>query len=92
MRHIPDTLANIVHRLMAEWKVHQVILKKDGKHTGAPEGTSMSVSGIKIPCIYFLYGAKARKSSAREKIKQCQKDLNSKKYEYLFYESKFYSY
>ena len=30
--HIPDILTNVIHGLMAEWKVHQVIAKNDGKY------------------------------------------------------------
>ena len=62
-RYIRDNLAKVVHELMAEWKVHHVLAKADGKHRDAPEGTWMSVSRIEISCIYFLYGAKAHKNS-----------------------------
>ena len=57
------TEAKIVHGLMEEWKFHQVIAKNDGKYRGTAEGTWMPINGIEIPCIYFLYGAKAHKSN-----------------------------
>lgn len=38
IEHIPDTLAKIVHGLIAEWKVDQVIAENDGT-----EGTLMPV-------------------------------------------------
>ena len=39
IRHIPDALGKIVHGLMSEWKIYQVIAKIDGKHRGAAERT-----------------------------------------------------
>ena len=48
---------------MIEWKFQQVIAKNDGKYRVTAEGTWVPVSGIEIPCIYFFYGVKARKSS-----------------------------
>ena len=58
IEHIPDTLAKIVHGLIAEWKVDQVIAENDGT-----KGTLMPVCyGIEIP-YFFLYGTKTHKSS-----------------------------
>ena len=37
--HNPDSLAKVVHGLMSEWMVFQLILKIDQKYTSAPEGT-----------------------------------------------------
>ena len=60
-----------------------MIDKIGGKHRGAPEGNWLwwwslvlgSGGGIKIICIHILYGAKAHKSHAWEKIKQCGRGL-----------------
>ena len=52
-----------------------MIAKNNGKHSGTPEGTRVSVSEIEIPCIYFSCGKKAHKSSVLEKIKRCEKYL-----------------
>ena len=62
-RYIRDNLAKVVHELMAEWKVHHVLAKADGKHRDALEGTWVSVSRIEIPGIYFLYSTKAHQIS-----------------------------
>lgn len=53
IRHIPDALGKIVHGLMSEWKIYQVIAKIDGKRRGAAERTWVLVGGIK--CIAFVY-------------------------------------
>ena len=52
-------MSKVVHGLMAEKKFHH------GKHKGAPEGTwvPVTVSGLEIPCIFFVWG-NAHKSSA----------------------------
>ena len=61
--HTPDTLAKVVHGLMSEWKVFQVIATIDGKHIGAPEETWVPVGGINMTFFYLLYGVKVHKSS-----------------------------
>ena len=48
--HISKSLTKAGHSLMSEWKVLQVIVKFDGKHRGAPEGTWLPVDRIEIPC------------------------------------------
>ena len=45
-------------------------VKIDGKYKSAPEGAWLFVGRIKIPCFYFLYEVKVRKSSLRKNIKQ----------------------
>ena len=45
-------------------------VKIDGKSENAPKGTWLFVGRIEVPCFYFLYGVKVRKSSLRKKIKQ----------------------
>ena len=67
--HIPDALAKLVHGVMSEWKILQMIDKIDEKHKIAPEGTCMPGGGIGIVCIYILYGAKNYKTNLWEKIK-----------------------
>ena len=64
--NIPDTLAKLVHGLMSDWKVLQVIANTDGKHRDAPERTWVLVGGTEITNIYFLYGIKVHESSMRE--------------------------
>ena len=50
IEHIPDTLAKIVHGLIAEWKVDQVIAENDGT-----KGTLMPVCyGIEIPYFFCM--------------------------------------
>ena len=44
--YISDTLTKVVHGLMAEGKVHQIIAKNDRKHKGELEGTWVPVSGV----------------------------------------------
>ena len=61
--HIPDALAKLVHGVMSEWKILQMIDKIDEKHKIAPEGTCMPGGGIGIACIYILYGAKIYKTN-----------------------------
>ena len=48
----------------------QVKVKIDGKYKSASEGAWLFVGRIKIPCFYFLYEVKVRKSSLRKNIKQ----------------------
>ena len=50
--YIPDTLAKVVHGLVAEWKFHQMKAKNDVKH----EGTRVLLSRIESSCIYLLKG------------------------------------
>ena len=45
-------------------------VKIDGKYKSAPEAAWLFVGRIKIPCFYFSYGVKVRKSSLRKNIKQ----------------------
>ena len=46
---------------MAKWKVLQVTA--NGGHIDAAERVWASIGAIEITCIYFLYEAKAHKSS-----------------------------
>ena len=50
-RHTPDILALLVHGLMVDWKVLQVIAKIDGKQTVALEETWVPVGRIEVLCI-----------------------------------------
>ena len=52
--HISKTLIKVGHRLMWAWKIMQVIVKFDGKHRGALEGTWLPDGRIEIPCFIFL--------------------------------------
>ena len=45
-------------------------VKINGKNKSALEEAWLFVGRIKIPCFYFLYGLKVRKSSLRKNIKQ----------------------
>ena len=65
--HIPDALAKLVHGLMSEWKVLQVIVKTTWKHRCALKGTWVHDGEIGIPCIYFLCGVQVHESSVRQK-------------------------
>ena len=47
-------LSKVVHGLMAEWKILQVILKHDGRCRGAANGTWVLVVGTEINCTYFF--------------------------------------
>ena len=81
--HIPDALAKLVHGVMSEWKILQMIDKIDEKHKIAPEGTCMPGGGIGIACIYILYGAKIQKKCM--KILNNLKDIKHlKKHQYFF--------
>lgn len=53
-----------------------MIARIDGKRRGAPEESWVPGGGTEIPCIFFLYGVKLRKSSVRDKIKQYEKKLS----------------
>ena len=59
--YIPDTLAKVVHGLVAEWKFHQMKAKNDGEHRGEPEGTRVLLSRIENSCIYLLIGQRVIK-------------------------------
>ena len=81
--HIPDVLAKLVDGLMLKWRTTQVIDKSNGKHRDAPWETQLSGSGILIPWIYILYGAKIQKKCM--KILNNLKDIKHlKKHQYLF--------
>ena len=88
IRHIPDTMAKVVHGLISEWKVLQVRVKIDGKHGSAPGGTLVSVAGIEISCFNFFYGVKVHENSVWEKIKQSERDLMFQNHKHSFYSSK----
>ena len=72
-KHVLDALAKVNDELMSKWKSPQLTVKFDEKHKVAPKGTEVPVGGIEISWFYFLYGVKIRKSSAWEKIKQCER-------------------
>ena len=67
IRHIPGTMAKLVHVLMSKWKrlAKWMLQMEHGYHLVL----------IEIFYFYFLYGVKVHKSSAWEKIKQCERDL-----------------
>ena len=54
--YIPDTLAKVLHGLVAEWKFHQMKAKNDMKHRREPKGTRVLLSRIGNSCIYLLIG------------------------------------
>ena len=61
-------MVKVVHGLVSEWKVHQVIAKNDGKHRAAPLVTWMPVSGIEISCISFFIGQRLIKVVCERKL------------------------
>ena len=73
---IPDTLAKLVHGLMAEWKDHQVIANNDGKHRGTPEGTWVSVSGLRFSAFIFYMGQRLIKVVYERKLNNVKKRFN----------------
>ena len=52
---IPDTMAKVVHGLISEYKVNQLIVKFDGKYRGAPEETWTRVGEIVLSPFIFFY-------------------------------------
>ena len=62
---ISDILAKAVHGMFMEWKIHQQIVKIDGKYIYIYQNKHE---------FSFQYGEKVHKSSVREKIKHCEKD------------------
>ena len=56
--HIPDVLAEVLFPLMTSWKIYSIRAAVSENHRVVPEDKWVSGGGIKIPCIYNIYGLK----------------------------------